>query len=47
MFSGLDQVALQDLCRCLTPHRVRPGDMLCRAEEATTSLFILQHGLQR
>ena len=21
MFSGLDQVALQDLCRCLTPHQ--------------------------
>jgi NTE family protein len=45
MFSGLDQVALQDIYHCLTPHQVRPGDILCRAQEAATSLFILQHGL--
>src|SRR5262249_31379037 len=45
MFFGLEQAALQDLCRCLSPRQVRPGDVLCRAGEAATSLFILQRGV--
>jgi hypothetical protein len=45
MFSGLEQVALQDLCRCLSPCQLRPGDILCRAGGAATSLFVLQRGV--
>ena len=36
MFSGLEQAARQDFCRCISPRQVRPGDVLCRAGEGAT-----------
>src|SRR5262249_4426175 len=45
MFSGLDQAALLDLGRHLTPRHVRSGDVLCCAGDTATRLFVWQPGV--